>query len=518
MERPPSSSPLASIPAPPPDANDPLIGATLAERYVVERLIGAGGMARVYLARHRLIGRSVAVKILKRALADDEGLVRRFMHEGRAVGTLGHPNIVESLDMGTTPDGAPFIVLELLEGLPLSIAIERSGTLSLGRATYIAFQIAMAVGAAHERGVIHRDLKPDNIFLVQRNGLEDHVKVLDFGVSKFVDVEGSHSGHTSHGSLVGTPEYMAPEQIGGESVDRRADVYALGIILYEMLTGASPFRRTSVQETLRAVFVDDLKSLATIRPGLPAELVRVVEQATAKTRDARIGDMLELAGLLEPFMERPTPSTLASVGRTEASMNATTMPAPAPARRGTTADEVRVPSGTATLPPTPIPVTHPPTLPSRPSVMGVKTARAPTSTTRPRHRWVIGAATGASIVAIAAAASMRECQAHGTIETPSTSAQRRTSAAPQPTGSISAPLLAVPTVPAAAASAASPVIGSPSPAPSTGPSTAPSATMVTASAVARPTSTPVTRPRLVPSASTKPTDTRAAPLPILIDR
>jgi serine/threonine protein kinase len=217
-----------------------LIGQLLGERYRIVGEIGKGGMATVYVAEHMLIGRLVAIKVLHPQFAENAECVRRFLAEGRTVGTLGHPNIVESTDMGFTANGAPFMVLELLDGRNLEEEIHRCGKLPIARAVHIAQQIASALAAAHARGVIHRDLKTPNIFLIDPGG-RDHVKVLDFGISKFLET----TGKTQRGMLLGTPSFMSPEQVSDPgSVDRRTDVYSLGVILYEMVGGKLPFDQT----------------------------------------------------------------------------------------------------------------------------------------------------------------------------------------------------------------------------------------------------------------------------------
>src|SRR6478609_1008760 len=201
-------------------------------RYRIIKTLGEGGMGTVFLAEHALIKRKVAVKILHADLAADATVVERFMNEARAAGTLGHPNIVESTDMGFTHDRVPYIVYEYLEGTLLTDEIYRVGGLPVRRAVRIADQIASALSAAHNANIIHRDLKSDNIFLTDKDEALDHVKVLDFGVSRFLELE-----EAQRNMIVGTPEFMAPEQITSpETVDKRADIYALGVILYEMLT------------------------------------------------------------------------------------------------------------------------------------------------------------------------------------------------------------------------------------------------------------------------------------------
>jgi eukaryotic-like serine/threonine-protein kinase len=215
------------------------VGEVVDGRYKILRPIADGGMGTVFLAEHWLIKRRVAMKILHAELAGDAVMIRRFMNEALAAGTLGHPNIVESTDMGFTKGDVPYIVFEYLEGTVLADEIARRGRLPLHRALKIAYQIACALEAAHAAGIVHRDLKTDNIFLTKRGDAVDHVKVLDFGISRFLKA----SDRTGlGGNLLGTPEFMAPEQvITPDTVDHRADIYAIGIVLYEMLVGHVPF-------------------------------------------------------------------------------------------------------------------------------------------------------------------------------------------------------------------------------------------------------------------------------------
>jgi len=208
-------------------------------RYRVLKTLGEGGMGTVFLAEHELIKRRVALKILHPELATDAEVIERFMNEARAAGTLGHPNIVESTDMGFTHDGVPYIVFEFLEGALLTDEIYRVGGFTVRRAVRIAQQIASALHAAHTASIVHRDLKSDNVFLTDKDDALDHVKVLDFGISRFLALEDDSA---RRGVVMGTPEFMSPEQITApDQVDRRTDVYALGVILYEMLTARRPF-------------------------------------------------------------------------------------------------------------------------------------------------------------------------------------------------------------------------------------------------------------------------------------
>ena len=208
-------------------------------RYKIVRELADGGMGTVFLAEHTLIKRKFALKVLHADLAHDATILRRFMNEARAAGTLGHPNIVEATDTGTLSSGIPYIVFEYLEGNGLSEELARHPEFPVARALRIAHQVAGAVDAAHAAGIIHRDLKTDNIFLARRPGKTDHVKVLDFGISRF---QTATDRTKVGGALMGTPEFMAPEQVlTPDAIDHRIDIYALGVVMYEMLTDNVPF-------------------------------------------------------------------------------------------------------------------------------------------------------------------------------------------------------------------------------------------------------------------------------------
>src|SRR5258708_23836835 len=239
--------------------------------YLIERELGRGGMGVVYAARHPVIGKRAAIKVLKPALSKNPATVERFIQEARAVNQIGHPNIVDIFALGELPDGRCYLVMDLLDGESLRARVKR-GPLHIIEAANVVDEVASALAAAHGKGFIHRDLKPDNVFLVAVPGRTD-VKLLDFGLAKLKPEAGTRAYRTATGAMVGTPDYMSPEQQrGGDGVDERTDVFALGVMAFEILTGNKP-RRFS-DGTFDA---DDppLARLADVRE-LPAALAHLV--------------------------------------------------------------------------------------------------------------------------------------------------------------------------------------------------------------------------------------------------
>jgi hypothetical protein len=248
--------------------------------------------------------RRVAVKILRTALGHDQSICDRFLNEARATNAIGHPNIIDIVDMGILPEvGAPYLVMEFLEGESLGQRIERSGRIRVGDAVEIAFQTAAAVGAAHAKGIIHRDLKPDNLFLISDQAMpgRERVKVLDFGIAKLTGEIGTGSVRTHTGVVMGTPVYMSPEQCRGinEEVDHRADIYALGVILYEMLCGQPPFVSKGAGELISMHLTRPPEPPRLRNPGIPEHLERTILRALAKDPAQRFATMAELQQALE---------------------------------------------------------------------------------------------------------------------------------------------------------------------------------------------------------------------------
>jgi serine/threonine-protein kinase len=260
-----------------------LIGTVLADKYRVVRQVGRGGMGIVFEAEHVELGKRVAIKLMLEKYAQDGEATARFHREARAASRIGNPHIIDVIDTGTT-NGRPFVVMELLNGQPLSAVIEMSGSIAPWRAIPIMRQVLRAVGAAHAKGIIHRDLKPDNIFIVNDDTQQDFVKLLDFGISKVVDPDEqvAFTKLTTTGVVMGTPLYMAPEQAMGHPIERFADIYACGVMLYEMLAGRPPFEGQTYAVLVAKLLTQDPPLLSAVKPGLPGALVAAVHKALEK--------------------------------------------------------------------------------------------------------------------------------------------------------------------------------------------------------------------------------------------
>ncbi|HVK88041.1 MAG TPA: serine/threonine-protein kinase [Kofleriaceae bacterium] len=272
-------------------AEDSLIGVTLDNKYRITRVLGRGGMGVVYEAEHAALGNRVAIKLVLEKYSDDAEAMARFTREAHAATRIGNPHIIQVLDISTAPDGRAFVVMELLEGMPLSRLLETAGALPPQRALSIMRQVLRAVGAAHAKGIVHRDLKPDNIFLLEQESDEgrDFVKLLDFGISKIIDpdLQAAATKLTTTGVVMGTPLYMAPEQAMGADIDHHADIYACGVILYEMLAGKPPFEGATYAVLVAKLLTTDPPLLSDVRPTIAPKLVAAVHRALEKEPQKR---------------------------------------------------------------------------------------------------------------------------------------------------------------------------------------------------------------------------------------
>ena len=238
----------AALPADPADDTDPLIGTLIAHRYTLTSILGEGSMGVVYAANQEGLDHEVAVKVLHEHVAADPKVKRRFHREARMTSRLSHPNTVRVFDFGRTEEGRLYLAMELLDGPDLLELLQEDDPLTPRRIGTILIQVLNALEEAHDEGIVHRDLKPENVMVVEDHQGRERVKVCDFGIAKLVEAEGS--AITITGFVCGTPEYMAPEQARGEALDPRADIYALGCLLYRMLTGVVPFQGKSALATI----------------------------------------------------------------------------------------------------------------------------------------------------------------------------------------------------------------------------------------------------------------------------
>lgn len=310
---------------------DALVGRVLAGRYEILRVLGHGGMGIVYEARHVALGQSLALKVLRRDLARSSEAVGRFQREAKAAAAIRSPNIVDVFDFGFTDDGHAFIAMELLHGEDLRKLLRRESPLEEARVRRLGAEIARALAVAHDRGIIHRDLKSENVFILRR-GDDEHIKLLDFGISKVTDTAPGEAHVTVDGAVLGTPHYMAPEQVSsGSSVDHRIDVYALGCMLFEMATGELPFTGATPVEVVYKQVHEAPRSPRSLRPTLSKAFDRVVLRSLEKDREKRFTSAAEFARALEALADDEADLSSRDTGQAP---SATNPPGSTPLRRG----------------------------------------------------------------------------------------------------------------------------------------------------------------------------------------
>ena len=288
---------------PPPD---PLVGRTIDGRYFIEEVLGEGGMGLVYAARHSILGKRLAIKVLRPEVSKDEEIITRFRQEAQSASAIGNEHIIDISDFGTLPDSSTYFVMEFLDGKDLTTAIEEQRPMEDVRVVHIAKQLCQALGAAHSRGIVHRDLKPDNIYLIRRHGDPDFVKVLDFGIAK---VGSGTKKLTKAGQVFGTPHYMSPEQCAGTGTDHRTDIYAMGVILYEMTAGKVPFDADNLMGILTKHMYEQpvpphtLPPPVDVSPPLEAVILRCLEKSPEsryQTMEAVLEDLRKVEQGITP--------------------------------------------------------------------------------------------------------------------------------------------------------------------------------------------------------------------------
>lgn len=350
------------------EAEGDLIGAVIAGRYLVSKLLGEGGMGKVYLARHVRLPQQAAIKVLHHDMVKDQGAVARFNREAENAARIEHDRVARVFDFGETPEGLVYLAMEFVPGKTLRDILTDEQRLSAVRAANIVYQVAEGLDAAHRLSIVHRDLKPDNILVMTEEGM-DRCKVVDFGIAKVTN--GSGTQLTQTGMLVGTPEFMSPEQVLGEQLDGRSDVYALALVAFEMFTGQLPFEGTTPERKLTARLIQDPKTLVNAAPDIewPAELQAAFDHALMREPDERTASALAFgdavvsaveAWLSVPVLRSRTPmssttitaaanETTAAMAKPSASLPTPRVTAAAPAPRaftpgaGTSASKEAIP-------------------------------------------------------------------------------------------------------------------------------------------------------------------------------
>lgn len=306
---------------------DRMVDRVVKGKFKVVRKLGQGGMGAVYLAEQVGIGHRVALKFLKAEFSTDAEIARRFLNEAKSYARVAHPNAVALHDFGQDEEGNLFIAMEYCEGVDLKKVIAEQGKMTMIEAIEVVLQVADVLANAHEKGVVHRDLKPENIMI--RRGIRGvHAKVLDFGIARLMD---AGTKLTVAGAIAGTPRYMSPEQVEGKEVDHRADIYSLGIVLFECLTGRQPFDGSTIAEILRKQAVEPMPHLVEFAPELDyPDLDKVIQKACAKRRDERWPDMLSFASALSQAIPTQAHLGLTPLQKSSVSLNAVSMATPRP--------------------------------------------------------------------------------------------------------------------------------------------------------------------------------------------
>jgi serine/threonine-protein kinase len=383
------------------DVHADLVGQVVAERYHVLQKLGEGGMGQVYLAEHVRMARRCAVKVMSPNLTRDPDAVSRFNREAANASRITHPNVAAIYDFGETSDGLIYLAMEFVDGEPLTKLIQRLGALPLPRAVNIARQTADALTVAHELGIVHRDLKPDNIMIGRGREGADMVKVVDFGIAKASQNEAQKV--TKTGLVVGTPEYMSPEQLAGDKLDGRSDVYSLGLVTFVMLTGKLPFPSETAQEAMLMRLMEKPKTLAEMRPDLsfPPELQGVFDKVLARDMTQRYA----VAGEFGADLVRA------------AQAGGVAVPRQSPYGAVTTAMDAMAAGKAGTVPATRVaPAVEPPTLPRGPGGAEGPSAPPP-APARKRTGLMVGISAAALLVA-GGTAFMLASNNHGSTKPP----------------------------------------------------------------------------------------------------
>ena len=326
------------------NAQADLIGSIVAERYHILKKLGEGGMGTVYLAEHVKMGRKAALKVMNPGMNSDPDAIARFNREAANASRLNHANVCAIYDFGETPEGLIYLAMEFIEGESLTSIIEKNGFLPAPRAAAIIHQAADALAVAHDYGIVHRDLKPDNIMIAKDRDGSDVVKVVDFGIAKASSSDAQKV--TKTGLVVGTPEYMSPEQLAGDKLDGRSDIYSLGLVAFNCLTGLLPFPSNSAQEAMIMRLTDQPKTLAEMKPDIdwPPELQAVMDKVLARDADERYQKSAEFGRDIAKAVENMPAAIAAAAGTMVMGAAAAEVPKTRMAARGGATAKIETPS------------------------------------------------------------------------------------------------------------------------------------------------------------------------------